>query len=342
VATLSFAPAAMSAFLRRLFEAAGCSPTCAATVVDHLIDASLVGLHSHGVLRVPDYLRFVAEGLVDPLAVPELVRDEGAVAVFDARRGFGQVAGAHLVDAVADRAAVAGLAVAAVRNAGHLGRIGAYVEALARRGFLAIGFCSVPTRFQNVAWYGTRTGRLGTNPIAYAFPTSGEPVVADFATSVIPEGKVRFLWNQGLPVPEGVLRDAAGMPTTDAGALYGDPAGTLQPLGSPLAGHKGSALGLLVEVLGTLLAGEEAGDPARANNLTLIALRPDPTFPSRADGLVQRVRAAVPIDPAAPPLLPGEPEARSRAEAGAVTVDTTTWNAVLDRARALGVEAPTA
>ena len=335
----SFAADDLRPFLEALFVAAGTPESNACAVVGHLVDASLVGLHSHGIIRVPDYLDAVRSGAVDPAAEPVIV-DDGAVLVLDARGCFGQVAGAAVVEAASARASAKGVALVALRKAGHLGRIGAYVEELARRGFVAVAFCSVPTRFHNVAWFGAREGRLGTNPIAYAYPTGGVPVVADFSTSAIPEGRVRFLRNQGLPAPAGVLRDARGDPTNDPNALYDSPPGTLQPLGGELLGHKGSALGMLVEVMATLLAGERADDPGRDNNLTVVAFTPPAGFDTRAAALVDYVHSAAPIDPARPPLVPGEPEARTRAATERVLVDPTTWAAISERARALGVAQP--
>ena len=332
----SFAAAELRRFLEQLFVAAGTPDAHARMVVDHLIDASLVGLHSHGIIRVPDYLDAVSAGRVDPAAEP-IVVDDGPVLVLDARGCFGQVAGEAVVEAATERATTGGTALVALRKAGHLGRIGAYVEELARRGFVAAAFCSVPTRFHNVAWFGTRDGRLGTNPIAYACPTGGEPVVADFSTSAIPEGRVRYLRNQGSPAPAGVLHDARGEPTTDPNVLYRAPTGTLLPLGGEALGHKGSALGMFVEVMATLLAGERADDPDRDNNLTALAFAPPAGFDARAAALVDYIHAAAPIDPARPPLVPGEPEARARAAAERVLVDAATWKAITERARALDV-----
>jgi uncharacterized oxidoreductase len=335
----TFPPEELRSFLEALFEAAGASPANARAVVDHLIDASLVGLHSHGIIRVPEYLDAIDAGIVDPRGIPTVV-DEGAVIVLDAQHCFGQVAGAHAVDAAATRVAHSGAAVVAVRGAGHLGRIGAYVEALARRGHVALGFCSTPTRFHNVAWFGAKDGRLGTNPIAYAFPTRAEPVVADFSTSAIPEGRVRYLRNLGQPAPDGVLHDAAGAPTTDPNVLYDGRGGTIQPLGGELLGHKGSALGLLSEMMATLLGGEEADSPERFNNLTLLAFAPPAQFDERASNLGRYIHSAAPIDAARPPMLPGEPESRTRATSQAVTVDPATWDAIVQHATRCGLDYP--
>jgi LDH2 family malate/lactate/ureidoglycolate dehydrogenase len=333
------APGALQPFLVALFEHAGVSRANAEVVVAHLLDSSACGLPSHGVLRVPEYLDAIDAGRVDAAAAARVVSD-GAVLVLDAGRALGQVAAMGAVDATRQRARANGVAVVALRHAAHLGRIGAYVEALARDGLVAIAFCSVPTRFHNVAWSGAREGRIGTNPIAYAYPTSGEPVVADFSTSATPEGRIRLLRNQGKPAPVGLLRDADGRPTTDPNVLYATPGGTLQPLGSPDLGHKGSALGMLVEVFGTLLAGETADDPDRDNNLTLLALLPDDGFVARADAYVDYIHAAVPIDPTRPPLVPGELEANARRACTTITVDATTWAQIAAHAELAGLPVP--
>jgi LDH2 family malate/lactate/ureidoglycolate dehydrogenase len=243
------------------------------------------------------------------------------------------------VHEVARHAREHGAAVVALRGAGHLGRIGAYAEALARDGFVAMAFCSVPTRFHNVAWFGARSGRMGTNPIAYAFPTEGDPVVADFSTSATPEGRIRLLRNQGLPAPPGLLRDAEGRPTTDPDVLYADPGGTIQPLGGDF-GHKGSALGMLAEVMATLLADEDVGHDEHENNLTLVALTPGDGFRGRASRYTDYIHAAAPIDPSRPPLVPGEPEAANRRRATSVVVDATSWAAIAERAARKRVPVP--
>jgi hydroxycarboxylate dehydrogenase B len=233
-----------------------------------------------------------------------------------------------------------GAVVVSVRSAGHLGRIGAYTEAIAAAGVVGLAFCSVPPRQHNVAWAGTREGRLGTNPISFAFPTSDDPVVADLSTSATAEGRVRLAWNEGREVPEGLIRDARGRPTTDPERFYADPPGTLEPLGGAAQGHKGSALGLLVEVMATLLTGESVDDPTRENNLTLVAIAPPPGFPALADALAAHVRSADPIEPGGAALLPGDREQQALADARAVVVDATTWCALVAHAERLGLALP--
>ncbi len=328
-ATVVVAPDDLRRLGVTLFEAYGASRANAEIVSSHLVDSSLAGVHSHGVMRIPSYLEEIEAGSVDPKAEPVAGGGRGVWRRIDGNRGFGHVAATRAVAEAIGGATEHGLACVTVRNCGHAGRIGAYSEAVARRGFVVVIFCSAWPSAQRVAPFRGRDARLSTNPISYAFPTSAEPVVADFATSVTAEGRIRSLGNRGLPAPAGALRAADGSPTQDPSALYTNPPGSLQPLGGPDFGYKGTALGLLVEGMATLLAGDDATDDSRrGNNLTFIAFMPDVGFAERAQRYLDHVRSAPPIDPGSPVLLPGEPERRARAAATGVMVDAPTWEAI--------------
>jgi LDH2 family malate/lactate/ureidoglycolate dehydrogenase len=200
-----------------------------------------------------------------------------------------------------------------------------------------------------VAPFGGLEGRLSTNPIAFAYPSQDDgrdnaPVVADFSTSVAPEGVIRGLLHRGLPAPAGALRDAWGQPTTDPAALYGTPQGALQPLGGPV-GYRGTALGLLVDVLAALLAGDEADDADRAgSNLAMLAITADTGFADRAGRMGRYIRSSPAIDPENPVMLPGERERREmrRAGDGPVPVDGPTWEAMVKAAAPAGIRPPAA
>ncbi|GIT30031.1 MAG: hypothetical protein Ct9H300mP1_20770 [Planctomycetaceae bacterium] len=107
---------------------------------------------------------------------------------------------------------------------------GAYVQLAADRGLVALATCNSPIHGHFVLPAGGRQGRLATNPIAYAFPTDGDPILADFSTSVTPEGKIRVYRNRGESLPEGWVQDAEGQPTTDPDRFYGPPRGGILPL----------------------------------------------------------------------------------------------------------------
>ena len=164
--------------------------------------------------------------------------------------------------------------------------------------------------------WGGREGRLGTNPIAYAVPTGGRPVVADFSTSVAPEGKIRFYRNEGKTVPDGWILDADGKPTNDPNAFYGPPRGGILPLGAG-AGHKGFALGLLVEILGSALAGISSRDPERfGNGVCFIVVDPSAFCPLEEfrrlmDETVAYIKSSRPAPGFDEVLVPGELEFRT-------------------------------
>jgi hydroxycarboxylate dehydrogenase B len=333
----------LRALCRALLETAGATGAHASTVIDHLIEADALGLKSHGVMRVPQYLDDIAAGGIDPRAAPIFTRPAPARASCDGGKGFGQVVGlAMAVEAIA-LARSAGVAFVTGRHMGHTGRIGAYAEAIAAEAMVGVAVCSGPRSGHWVAPFGGRDGRLATNPIAYALPVKGgAPIVADFSTSVVPEGVVRALRNRGLAVPDGALRDAAGRRTTDPAVLYATPRGAIQPLGGDF-GYRGTALGILVDVLAALLAGDDTDDTAReGSNLAILAIATDGAFAERAGRMSAYLHSSPPLEAARPVLLPGEREQQEamRLGDGPITVDGPTWTTLQKVAAARGIVVP--
>lgn len=324
-----------------LLEAHGAAARNARIVADHLIEADTRGLRSHGTMRLPQYLDEIRRGEVDPSARPQLDARRPGQLLVDGNRSFGQVVGVVMAEALADPARELGIAMAIGRRLGHTGRVGAYPEQLAREGLIGICVSSGPPSGHWVAPFGGRDGRIATNPIAMAWPVAGEqPIVGDFATSATPEGAVRSLRNRGLAAPPGALRDADGRPTTDPGTLYAAPRGAIQPMGGDL-GYRGTALGLFVEVLSTLLAGDAVDDAGRAgSNLTLIAIEPGAGFADLAAGLARHVRSSRPIDPARPVMMPGDRERAMEAAPVPIPLDEESWRLISAAAGEAGVVVP--
>ncbi|MFO1149931.1 MAG: Ldh family oxidoreductase [Alsobacter sp.] len=327
--------AALEAFGRALLVAAGATPGHARTVVGHLLEAERMGLRSHGIMRIPQYLHDIEAGEIVPDAEPQVMRTAPGCAHVDGGRGFGMVVGHAMAEEAVRLATANGVGFVTGRHMGHTGRIGAYPAAVARAGCLGIAVCSGPPSGHWVAPFGGLEGRLSTNPIAYAWPVAGaEPVVADFSTSVVPEGVIRSLKNRGLQAPPGALRDARGRPSTDPDALYGPPRGAIQAMGGD-AGYRGTALGLLVEALAALLSGDDVNDQGReGSDLAMIAIRVDAGFAGRAATLSSHLTSSPPLDPSRPVLMPGDRELRHAAEAcsGTVLVDAPSWAALVARA----------
>jgi hydroxycarboxylate dehydrogenase B len=173
---------------------------------------------------------------------------------------------------------------------------------------------------------------------------AGDPIVADFSTSVVPEGVVRSLRNRGLAAPPGALRDANGHDTSDPATLYATPRGSIQPFGGPV-GYRGTALGILVEALAALLGGDDADDPSReGSDLALIAIAAGADFARRASQMASYLRSSPPRDPNQPVALPGERERSQarRAAADPILVDAPTWRAMIEWAGKMAIPVPAA
>lgn len=341
--------AALDAFLRAVLVQAGSSPAEAAIVARHLVDANLAGHDSHGAIRIPIYLDWTARGMVVPNQAMRILRDTGPLLVADGQFGYGQAV-AHAATLLAgERARQFGLCALALRNCGHLGRIGTYAELLAERGLVSVHWVNTSGMGILVAPYGGTERRLSTNPIAFGAPAPEGNLVLDMATSASAEGKVSVARNKGTALPAGQLLSRTGKPSTDPNDLYGDPPGALLPLG----GYKGSGLAVMCEVLAGSLTGGGSSHPDSptadrlANNMFSIVL--DPAAFGQGDALgadiarmVAWVRSSRRADPDVPVLLPGEPERISRAARlrDGIPLDPATLRQLVDAGAKLGVQLP--
>ena len=336
----------------RLLEAAGAEPERAGICADHLVLANLKGHDSHGVGMAPSYVRWIADGKLHPNARPEVIRDKGAVIVVDGRFGLGQPVAREAVDLGIARARALGVACVGLRNACHIGRIGAYGEQAAAAGLVSTHYVNVVGAGPAVAPFGGREARMLTNPYCCAIPRpSGEPVVLDFATSAIAIGKLRVAHMKGLPAPEGVLVDSAGRPTTDTHTFY-----TSNPERSfllPFGLHKGGGLQIICELLGGALAGEWTMQPgadreygAAVNNMLSVYIDPDAfggreAFEAEAEAMLDYIRSTLPGQGVDRVRLPGDPERETmaaRLERG-IPIDDRTWTDLLRAAEIVGLTA---
>jgi LDH2 family malate/lactate/ureidoglycolate dehydrogenase len=309
-----YQPAQLRDFATEALTALGASAQSAAEVADSLVLSNLVGHDSHGIIRLVQYAGWIADGQIRPKARPSMGRDGGATAVIQGGWGFGQPAARMATDAARTAARQHGVAAVTIRDCNHVGRLGEYVAALAADGLVGLSFCnSGPV----VAPFGGAGRALGTNPFAWAAPGGpAGPLVADFSTAAVAEGKLRLAVADGRPVPDGVIVDPSGRPSTDPGDFYAG--GSLLPFG----GHKGSAMSVLIELLGGLLTGMGTAcspDYAGGNGTVLIAMdvAAFASTESYSDGAAEFREQLVTLGrgaAAGPVLLPGELEARTMAE----------------------------
>ncbi len=334
----------------RVLAAAGAAESDAAVVGEHLVDANLAGHDSHGIGMLPQYVRAIARGLLDPRAHAAIEDAGGPILAVDGRRGFGMVVGREGIAAGMARAASLGLAAVALRNAFHVSRVGAYAEQAARGGLVSVHFVNVVGHAPIVAPFRGADARYLTNPFCVGVPggPDGAPaVLLDFATSRVALGKVREARARGDRMPEGHIIDAQGRATTDPAALLDPPKGAILPFGE----HKGSGLALACELLaggltgGGILSRVPFRELMIGNNMLSLLLDPA-RFPGGA-GMARDVaetlayvKASPPADPSLPVLVAGEPEAASRAArlAAGIPVAEGTWEDLVREARGLGVD----
>jgi hydroxycarboxylate dehydrogenase B len=345
-----FAPDRLAAFAKDIFRAAGSDAEEAATIADHLVEANLVGHDSHGAVRIRKYVDWARAGMVLPNRHVEIVVDRGVSALLDGGFGYGQVIGKEAMEIAAARARVGGFAVVAIRNAGHLGRIGAWPEMLAKAGLVSFHFVNTSGFGILVVPHGGSDRRLSANPIAAGAPVDGgPPIILDIATSIVAEGKIQVARNKREKLAPGQVLDGQGRPTTDPEAFYANPPGAIFPFG----GHKGSGLSLFCEILAGSLTGGFSSHPTNptagrlVNNMLSLVLDPaafgDADF-FRADveRLAAWTRASPPLEPGGSVLLPGEIELRTRREreANGIPIDPESWAQIVAAAASLGMQPP--
>jgi LDH2 family malate/lactate/ureidoglycolate dehydrogenase len=234
-------------------------------LTDHVLDAALCGYEYSGLpklLNVVDYPDFRLSRR--PIAV---VRETGATALLDGGNNTGMIAAYRASEATISRAQANGLAIVCLANTWMTGRSAYYCEMIARAGLVVIHTVSAPPA---VAPYGGTRRALGTNPIAFGFPTEGDPLVIDMGTSAFMGTDLQFRARLGTPIPEGVALGPDGEPTRDAVAAHH---GALLPFGGPEGGYKGFGLALAMDALAAVTAGTR---PAEAvSGYVFIAFRPD-------------------------------------------------------------------
>ena len=334
----------LEALATRIFAALGVPHGDAAWVARLLVRANLRGHDSHGVIRVPQYVGSIRKGETNPRPAMDVLQDTPTTAIVDGDLGLGQVVARRATEVALDKAARQGLAAVGVRRSNHIGRLADYAELAAERGFVGLVWTNAPTA-PSVVPYGGLSRRLSTNPLAVAVPgpDGGVAISVDMATSIVAEGKVRVKRNRKEPLPDGWAIDPAGRGVTDSEGFYGPPRAGLLPMG----GHKGTALGLIVEVLGGILSGEGAiGDrTGPVHNGTFLLLievarfLPLLDFTGQVTDLVRWVKSSTPASGMAEVLVPGEPEARSEAHrrAHGIPVEAETWRQIEEIAAELGV-----
>lgn len=320
----------------------GCPRSDAEIVAGELVLSDQMGVSSHGVVRVAEYVAGAKSGHVIPGGACSILSESPGTVLVDGGRNFGQVVGRFALEVGIERVREKGTVCVVTRNSYHLGRVGALAERATSQNLICIALVAVGLPGVVAAWGGAEPV-LGTNPIAYGVPLDDGVVVTDFATSTSAEGAVRLAARSERELPEGVLLDSAGEPTTDPKALFTSPPGAILPFGGA-QGYKGYALNLLPELTAAALAGYGPHDPSRPSNCLFLllvdpnAFLPVETFKRLAGDSARMVKASRPRA-GQRVRLPGEPERENLAvNSTEVTVTLATLDSLRKTAAVLDVK----
>ncbi len=344
---ISVTPAVLEMFVVRIMRAVGLNDADARTVAWALVSANLEGIDTHGVSRLALYARRVRAGLAAAHPALRWSHPAPAVALLDADNALGPVAAAAAIDEAVRLAQVQGVGMVAVAHTNHAAALSAYTERAAASGCIALMTCNTPP---GMPPWGGRVAFFGTNPLAFSAPgpTPAEPpIVVDMATSMVARGNIIMAARQGQAIPEGWAIDAEGNPTTD-------PQAALAGAVLPMAGAKGYALALMIEILSAILPGTSWGPQVRSPytdwsqptdaGIWCLAIWPGALmapeeYTRRLDEMLKALRAA-PAAPGQRIRVPGERRAAARKARAAegIPIDAAT-RAELDALSAeVGVE----
>jgi len=312
-------PAALAAFVKRAFEAAGLSSTDAEIVAGLMVEADLRGSDTHGVIRLPLYLRRLKAGGINARPHIRIVEERPATALVDGDNGMGHLVMRFAAMTAIEKAKAAGVAWVGARMSNHAGPAALYAMMPLAHDMVGL-YLAVGSNNHLPPW-GATENLLGTNPIAIAIPSQDEaPVVLDMAPTVAAFGKVRLKMQRGEELPVGWMIGRDGKPLTD-------PKRAEQGLLLPIGDYKGYGLSLMVGLLAGALNQAAFGrnvvdfvkEQGKATNtghaivaLSVEAFAPAATFKRQVDAAVRVMRGAERLPEVERIWLPGEQSHRKR------------------------------
>ena len=310
--TVRYRAEALRQFAQTLFERAGARADIAADVATVLLDADLLGHSTHGLALLALYLDELTHDRMAGSGEPEVLNHRPATEAWDGRRLPGPWLTLRALERAMAMASVCGTGTVVIRRSHHIACLAAYLKRATDKGLIAIIESSDPA-VKAVVPHGGLKPFITPNPIAAGLPTSGDPLLIDVSTSITSMGYAFQQHAAGRQLPGEWLIDHLGNATRDPGALRAEPKGALLPLGGIDAGHKGFALGLLVEAMTGGLTGHGRADPPAGwgGNVWVQVLDPEAfggldAFKRQMDFLVATARST-PVRPGADPVrLPGE------------------------------------
>jgi len=342
--------ASLVEFASQLGTKAGLPPERARVQAEVLVEADLMGHTTHGLAMLPNFLKALESGAMRATGEPEVVSDRGSAVVWDADRLPGTWLLSRAIGEACARTAEHPVVSFAIRRIGSIAALGAYLRQATDRG-LVITIMNSDPAMRTVAPAGSVQGQFAPNPLAFGYPTDGDPCLIDISTSPVANGWVRRWHAEKTKMPAKWVQDPEGNLSDDPATLLGDPAGTMLPLGGLEAGHKGFGLALMVEVLTAGLTGLGRADKVTGGGTPVFLQIIDPdafagkaALKREAGWLAEACRASKPRPGVAAVRMPGDGAlARHRSQvAGGVELYASIMPELAKWAQKLGVTQPAA
>jgi len=331
-----------------LLDNAGMDPDKSKVVAEILVEGDLLGHNTHGLQLLASYLADIEKDELATTGNPRVIADLPAAVAWDGMRLPGTWLTARAVDLACERAQTHGTCTVTIKRGHHNACLAAYLKRATDRQLMVLLTTSA-AELQTVAPYGGRCGVITPNPIAAGWPTDGDPVMLDVSMSITTNGMVGRLDAEGRKLPGKWLIDADGNLTDDPSVMNGDPPGALLPIGGAEYGHKGYAMGLLVEAMTMGLVGHGRADPIEGWTCEVFVQVLNPALFGGTENFLRQTTWVADACRATPPRpgvkrvrLPGETGLRKRRKqlAEGVELYPSVMPALASWASKLGVSAP--
>ncbi|WP_026701544.1 Ldh family oxidoreductase [Salibacterium aidingense] len=317
---MKFYPDQLVSFVSDVLQTVDLSAANSYIVAESLVSANVRGVDSHGVTRVPIYIKRLKHGIVTPNPDVKMIKETNAATLIDGDDGMGQIVAEKAVSEGVKKAKEHGSANIAVTRSTHFGAAGYFVKKALEEDVIAFAMSNAPA---NMAPWGGVTPYFGTNPYSYGIPASKHfPIVFDMATSVVARGKIISAEQRGEDIPEGWAIDKKGRATTDAKEAL---EGTVLPFGGP----KGYAMAAMIDIMSGVLSGAGFGPRVRHiygdyeapqnvghffQFIDVNAFMPAAQFKQRVDQMIEEIKETTKAENVEEIFLPGEIESRTELE----------------------------
>ncbi len=310
----------LKSYVIDVLKSVGLTEKNGSIVAESLVSANLRGVDSHGVTRLPIYVKRIKSGAVTPNPKVWIEEEGQSTLLVDGNDGMGQIVGLKAIEYGIKKAKLNGGVYVGVKNSTHFGTGAFFVQHALQHDLIVVAMSNAPS---TMAPYGGIQPYLGTNPYAFGLPSDKyRPVIFDMATSVVARGKIISAEQRGADIPLGWAIDQNGKETTNAKEA-------LEGTVLPFAGPKGYAISLMIDIMSGVLTG--AGFGQHVNNIygdydkpqkvghffqliDINSFMPAETFKKRVDQMIREIKSSPKAEGVEEIYLPGEIEFNTERE----------------------------